>query len=232
MAVVDLGSIVQDIRGSVGNETYARNQGGIYVRARAGPAGPPSGEQDKSTAAMTALSQWWSSDLTEQQRKDWRKYAHQFPRPNRWGHLTITSGYCRFIATNFRGNRPGGAINWSDAPLIPPWHPPALSFTADSGTGNVTVAVPPIGYEVSTHTLYMEGYWGEEVGQGVNFYASPWTYAGQTFYIPGPGWINDPWVLAYPGGLTQDLRLYVKFIIQDIGEGAFSEYYQDYADIT
>ncbi|HUW33205.1 MAG TPA: hypothetical protein VM223_16475, partial [Planctomycetota bacterium] len=88
MAGIQLGSIVSDIRGSVGTETYSRGQGGLYVKARSGPTGEPTAKQIQSTDATTALSQAWSDTLTEAQRETWRTYAAQFPKANRWGKHT------------------------------------------------------------------------------------------------------------------------------------------------
>jgi len=179
------------------------------------------------------MAQGWSTLLTAQQRADWRSYAHQYPRTNRWGHPTLTNGYTRFIAVNHREARIDGDPTWLDAPTIP-HPPPALpSFTAASGTGNVTVTVPPPNWSTIPTTAYqLRAYWGSIVPAGVNFYGSPWTYAGLTYQVPVAGWINDPWVLAYPGGLTQDDRLFVKFMIIETATGAFSNYVQGHADIT
>lgn len=232
MAVIDLGSIVGDIRGSVGNETYGRNQGGLYVRARTGPGDPPTAAQIKITDAMTVLSQYWSATCTEQQRANWRAYAHMHPRRNRWGCPSLTNGYTRFIGTNFRTAIPAGIVNWPDAPPTPPLHPPALTFSIVAATNTVTVALPPPNYpDLPTQALVL-AYWGDAVNAGINFYGSPWTYAGQVFYIAGVGWVPDPWNLNYAAGIAASERLYMKFFIQDIIGGAISNPYQDFAEAT
>ena len=120
MALINLGSIVADIRGSVGDETYSRNQGGAYVRARSGPSAPPNANQLNITASMTALSQAWSGTLTEANRNTWHEYAEQFPRPNRWGKRVLSNGYTRFVSINFPRYVATGLLTRSVAAAKPP----------------------------------------------------------------------------------------------------------------
>lgn len=232
MAVIQTGSIVSDIRGSVGTETYGRNQGGLYVRARAGPAGPPTAEQIKITDAMALLSAHWSSDLTDQQRADWRSYAAQHPRVDRWGSPRLSNGYTRFIAVNFRSAVPAGIVNWEDAPIAPPLHPPTFTFTADAGTDVVTVTAQPTNYPVPTQLMIVYAYFGRPQAPGVNFYGSPWFYASNNLFVPGVGWLNDPWNIGHPDDLILDDRLWLKFVIQNIETATISNAWQDFVEIT
>lgn len=232
MAVIQTGSIVGDIRGSVGNETYGRNQGGLYVRTRTGPGGEPTAEQIKITDAMALLSAHWSSDLTHQQRADYRSYAAQHPRVDRWGSPRLCNGYTRFIATNFRAAVPVGAINWEDAPTAPALHPPIFGFTADAATNIVTITPQPTNYPVPTDMTIVFAYFGRPQAPGVNFYASPWFYAANNLYVPGVGWINDPWNVGHPDDLILGERLWLKFFIQNFVSAAISYPWQDFVEIT
>jgi len=231
VAVIKTGSVVADIRGSGGDQTYARNQGGLYVRARTGPTAPSSGEKQASINAMIALARWWSTHLTDQQRADWRSYAAQHPRPDRWGQPSLANGYNRFIAVNHRAARITGQPGWIEAPDLPHLPPALPTFTADSVTGNVTVQMPPPDWMPILYNVQLLAYWGRIVSVGVNFYDSFWSFAGETYGIMPNLWINDPWVLAYPGGLPQGKRLYVKFLIVHLATGAFSPYVRGHADI-
>lgn len=232
MAVIQTGSIVDDIRGSVGAETYGRNQGGLYVRTRTGPAGPPSADQDKSTAAITALSQYWSATLTDQQRDDWRKYAHQHPRPNRWGTLTITNGYNRFIAHNARIYRITTAVTYPSAPSRPPIHPPVFIIEEALSTEWVTIDMTLANYLPADVDLYVQAYFGINVSPGVNFYAGPWMYAGFNICTAPDTWASDPWMLFHPGDLIKDDKLWMRFIIHELSGGAMSTYHQNSILIT
>jgi len=130
MATVKLGSVVSDIRGSIGDETYGRNQGGIFVRARVDPAQPSSTARDATQAAMTALSQAWSGTLSEAQRSTWRTYAQAFTLPDRYGRPKSLGAICHFVRSNAQRYRTDSAITAELAPAQPPLPMPSFGFTA------------------------------------------------------------------------------------------------------
>ena len=221
MAVINLGSIVADIKGSVGNQTYARNQGGNYVRARAGPAGLPSANQIEITDTMTALSQAWSGTLTEAQRKNWRQYANQFPDVNQWGKAILHNGYTRFIKTNFAYKRTFGTIISPDAPLAPPLPPTQITFTGSEATGNLTIALPPLPAPDAGTPVVLFLYAGQQQPPGVTFYLHPFAAIGTNGWMFG-SWLWDPWVIAYPGGLTAANKLWLRVRMLHVWTGAIS----------
>lgn len=173
MAVVQLGSIVQDIRGSVGEETYSRGQGGIIVRKRTGPGGVPNANQIAITDTMTDLSAAWSDTLTQQDRETWRTYAKQFPRANRWGKKNLRNGYTRFIATNFNRYVQTQTIATATAPVSPPLNLPAMILTATADPDRFSFPAPDINESDPTHVLWIFTYIGVQQNAGVNFYKHP-----------------------------------------------------------
>ena len=232
MAVYKPGSVFADIRGSIGDITCSRNQGGAYVKARGGSPGVPSAPQTAIRAVVGLLATDWSGVLTAQQRDDWRAYAAQHPRPNRWGFNTLANGYTRFVSLNVRQTLISGFSVYRDAPTLPPMFPPIFTFTTNAGTNNVTIDIPPQGYTTIPYFCIVHAYWGRVVSAGVNYYSSPWSYAGILVYVPGFGWTQDPWVLNYAPGLAPGDRLFLKFIIQNQQFGNASTYYQAHADTT
>lgn len=152
MATVKLGSVVSDIRGSIGDETYGRNQGGIFVRARVDPAQPSSTARDATQAAMTALSQAWSGSLSDAQRSTWRTYAQAFTLPDRFGRPKTLSPICHFIRSNAQRYRTDSTITAEIAPAQPPLPMPSFGFTAKAAGALVAsgVTVPPT---AGTYTL-------------------------------------------------------------------------------
>ncbi len=194
MASIVPGSLVGDIRGSVGTETYARNRGGLYVRTRAGPAGPPNPNQIAITNAMTALSQAWSTTLTETQRQSWIQYARQFPRPNRWGEPTNTTGYNRFIAVNFPEQVRTLGLFRTTAPTAPPLPAPVFSFSAAWDDEQILIDTPFVPALPNDSSFRAYFYTGADVPIGVNFYASPWQYRDTNTKINGV-WTTDPWLI-------------------------------------
>lgn len=130
MATARLGPIVSDVRGSVGDQTFGRNQGGIFIRERVSPQQPASSDRDATQAAMTALSQAWSATLNEAQRSTWMTYGKRHPLPDRFGRPRALAGICHFVRCNFHRYRDESAITATSAPLLPPPPMPSFSFNA------------------------------------------------------------------------------------------------------
>ena len=176
MAVIHTGSIVSDISGSVGTETYSRNQGGLFVKTRKGPTAPPSESQLEVTATITALSRAWSDTLTDGQRETWRTYAAQFPEANHWGERLLHNGYARFIAVNFPRFRNADALATAVAPTAPPFCTPGFILTATTVPDMFTIPKPIINEIDELHTLWVFTYIGIEKTPGVNYYSGPWKF--------------------------------------------------------
>jgi len=214
MAVIQTGSIVSDIRGSVGEETYSRNQGGLYVAARSGPSGEPSANQLAVTAAMTALSAAWSATLSDPNRETWRTYGRQFPTPNRWGKPTITNGYCRFIAVNFPQYIENAAIATLNAPTAPPINMPNLSFTATTAPDEFTIPAPVLTIPAEDSNLWIYTYIGVEQPAGVSFYANPFTKFDCSIRTLDAWQAADLVLLSLPAAFTTAKKIWLRQRIQ------------------
>ena len=171
MANVRLGSLVVDISGSVGDETFARNQGGIYVRERVSPAQPASAERDARQAAITAISQAWSGTLTETQRSTWRTYSFRHPLPDRFGRPKTPSGICHFIKCNVQRYRDETAITATSAPALPPPAMPTFLCTAKAA-GALEVTGNPVPDVTGSYLL-----------DGTNDGYPVWKLDGQAYWI-------------------------------------------------
>lgn len=224
MAVFVPGSVIGDIRGSVGNQTYSRNQGGLYVRARPNVPFEPSEEQLVCQATITALSRYWSAELTEDQRNDWRAYAHQHPQPDQFGHPHLVNGYTRFIQINFHYYRLWDNVHFPDAPSQPPLHPPIFTFTADASADTLDVPVPTSTYDPPFDGIRLYLFGGNDVSPGVNYYGGPWRYVGTNLH--DGGWDADPWTIDYPLDLVEGDKVFAKLIIQHDAGGQMSRPFQ------
>lgn len=214
MAVIQTGSIVSDIRGSVGSETYSRGQGGAYVRARAGPGGEPNANQLEITAAMTDLSQAWSDTLTEQQREDWQTYAKQFPKPNRWGRRTLKNGYNRFIGVNFNRYVENDNIATASPPTAPPIGPPDFTHVAATNPDTFSIPYPLLPTLPGTDTLWVFSYVGAEQNVGRYFYATPWTRLAFSA-ITVANWKANPLVeTSEPAAFTTGKKIWLRIRVQ------------------
>lgn len=224
MALIHTGSVVTDIRGSAGTETYARNRGGIYVRERKGPAVNVGDNRIACRDAMRILSQYWSGTLTEQQRSDWRMYAHQHPGLDRWGQPRITTGYCAFIRHNWYYRHFLSSTQYSKAPTSPPVHQPICTISADSVSNTVNITVPPSNYDPPPYYLYLWAYIGYEQNPGVNFAPNKWRNWSWNEGSPG-FWMHDPWTAAYPETLHSGQKLWMKLFAQQDPTGQLSTAY-------
>lgn len=221
MAGIKTGSIVSDIRGSVGNQTYSRNQGGLYVSARAGPAGEPTQNQIDITDAMRDLAQAWSAELSQAERDSWQQYAAQHPRPNRWGDRLLNNGYTRFIGVNFPEYVRTSAIFRMIAPVAPPLGPPAFSFELMEFVKQIDIDLPLTIPLPDDSTLRAYLYLSPYVSQGVSYYSAPFAYIATNLKTDG-NWSSDPWRVNVTVEFGEDVQFFARLRVQDTITGAIS----------
>lgn len=228
MANVRPSSTVGDIRGKLGQEVYARNSAGLYVRSLGSWVQPDTQRQVDARAAITALSQAWSGTLTEANRNSWRSYARRWPMPNTWGDLILTTGYNYFVRCNAYRYRQNTSIDFQAAPNAGPLSPPVVTFTTDPGNDQLTVIVPPVNYAPPSHPLRLWLFVGLQQTQGVHFYAGPWRYVAENLW--SGAWASDPWTVASPWTLDIDKRLWLYVAAQDSVNGQLSRQYYAQTD--
>lgn len=100
MALVKLGGLAQDVRGSMNGTTFSRNRGGAYVKTKVSPVQPVSGFADAARAIFSALSKNWGSTLTDDQRAAWATFASTHTYVNVFGDAITLSGIAMFMAVN------------------------------------------------------------------------------------------------------------------------------------
>lgn len=102
MAKIKLGALAQDVRGSLNGTTFSRNRGGSYVRTKVSPVQPVTEFNTFSRALFGAISQRWSTVLTDAQRAGWVSFAAVHPFINVFGDAIILSGVAFYQAVNRR----------------------------------------------------------------------------------------------------------------------------------
>lgn len=96
MATIITGSIVAEIRGSVGSETYSRNAYGAYVKTRTSPTNPNTTPQQNARTRMSnAVAAWQSLSMAEQH--DYITEARNRTEQNRLGLPRRVTGYTLFL---------------------------------------------------------------------------------------------------------------------------------------
>lgn len=84
MASIKTSAVVEDIRGSVGGNTFSRNANGAYVRGRIAPVNPKTVKQSNVRGEFGDLMASWRS-LTPEQQNSWELGRESFPYQNRLG---------------------------------------------------------------------------------------------------------------------------------------------------
>jgi len=134
MALIRLGPLVADIRGSIGGSTFARGYAGNYIRNRTKPVYPGSSKQSQRTALMSTLVGLWQGTLTDAQRVAWNDLAKATTLRNALGMDYHPSGFNLYARGNFMLSLTGQTlITTAPAAMVTP----AAAFTFDylEGTG-------------------------------------------------------------------------------------------------
>lgn len=100
MVQIRLGGGVQDIRGSLGGQTFRKGRSGHLLQSRSHPVNKRSNRQNKSRAIFQKLTSYWSNSLTVQQREGWAVYATAIDTTNRIGETVKLTGFLHFVRSN------------------------------------------------------------------------------------------------------------------------------------
>jgi len=194
-ALLKLGPMVTDMRGSIGGTVFARNRGGIYARARVVPINPSTSRQTVVRAALGSLAQLWTTTLTDVQRAAWELYAANVLIPNKLGEPRALTGQQMYVRTNTLAldcdlDRIDDApTNFTVGPTITP------TFTPVPASNEITMTDLG-GYDPSTDgEIGILVQVGTPQNGGVVFFKSPFRKALGADYaaiIPFPVTITSP----------------------------------------
>jgi hypothetical protein len=114
MALVKLGAIAQDVRGSLNGMVFSRNRGGAYVRTKVSPVQPVSQWSARTREIFRDVSQFWANTVTPAERQAWEEWAALHPIVNVFGDSVILSGVAAFQLVKARlamvGVAPSGSV--------------------------------------------------------------------------------------------------------------------------
>lgn len=135
MALINLGALTQDVRGSLNGSVFSRNKGGAYVRTKVSPVQPRTPAQLAQRAIFSTNAKAWSGLLTPAQRAEWTAFALAFPLTNVFGNAITISG----LAAYGQLNNVLGTIGIS-AELDPPADKSVVPLAAVTGLTNDATA--------------------------------------------------------------------------------------------
>ena len=108
MAIIKMGALAQDVRGTLNGTVFSRNRGGAYVRSKVSPVQPLTDFNGMSRAIFGAISQRWSNTLTDAQRAGWEAFAAVHTFVNIFGDQIVLGGIAFYQAANRRIMQVGG----------------------------------------------------------------------------------------------------------------------------
>lgn len=141
MALIKLGPIVSEARGSSGGTVFARNRAGAYIRARTKPVDPGSAKQNTQRTQLTACVGSWRG-LTAAQRDLWNAKALITDLTNRLGESFHPSGMNLYMRSA-QLLLAAGMTAITDPPVTPVIDDHASNITYDGVDGleiNTTIA--------------------------------------------------------------------------------------------
>jgi hypothetical protein len=100
MALIKLGGLAQDVRGSLNGTTFSRNRGGAYVRQKVSPVQPVSEFSSRARAIFADIAQRWGTVLTQSQRQAWGAFAAVHTFVNVFGDSITLSGISMYQSVN------------------------------------------------------------------------------------------------------------------------------------
>ena len=180
MALIKFGGGVTQATGSIGGTTFARNRFGNYNRSRTKPVNPNTALQSAARARLAYLAEYWSSQLSADERGAWATYAAAVASLNRLGESVYLTGFNHFLRSNTtRLQGDGTVIDDGPTVLTLPETDTTFecTFTATDQKVNVTFddSLPWAGEVGATMMVYM----GQPQNATRNYFNGPWKYAGK-----------------------------------------------------
>lgn len=177
MALVKYGAGIVQMSGSIAGDVHARNRYGNYIRPRTKPTNPNTDRQVEVRAALSALTDRWSSTLTAAQRTAWNLYASNVAMTNKLGEVMHLTGFNHYIRSNAFRER----VNITpvdDGPVVfeLPGADPTFAITASEATQIVSYAFDTLLDWANEDDGWLIFEMGQPQNAQRNFFGGPWRY--------------------------------------------------------
>ncbi len=170
---------INEMRGSAGGVTIARNRFGSYARSRTKPVNPRSQRQmGIRTIMMFLAEQWRESPMTDLIRTAWQTYADSVNWTNKLGESVTLTGFNTFVAGNAARITAGGdLVTAAPAALGLPAGDPAFAVTGPSAANQAADTAFDDGFDwCSEDNAYMALYMGKPQSPSHNFFGGPFRF--------------------------------------------------------
>lgn len=140
MATVQYGSIVTNIRGSIGGHTYQKCGNQFCVKTKSSSPGPISTPGVESKMQFAQLASSWSQ-LSESDKSTFYTYASTYPTYDKYGVLQTLKGYALFQYINRKILLAGGDVIPSIGAYASPGYVGTTISDVDVSQSSYNVAV-------------------------------------------------------------------------------------------
>lgn len=211
MAIIEVGPIVSDIRGSINGVTFGRNPAGLFARQRVIPVNPNSPLQvlRRGQLAQTAIG--WRNQLSQARRDAWNALASVTTFKNALGQDFNPSGIMLFIRSNVL-RLIVGETPVLDPPVQATIQLGTLTVVHTTGAGIEITAI--VGSEVANGDMFVLR--STDLSQGITFFNSPFFFQ---LAFPVVDLLSLPRLIVANADLIPDRRYFLRFrVIQNDGE--------------
>ncbi len=179
MALIKLGAMVADARGSIGGTVFSRNRYGAYVRNKTKPINPNTALQQEVKASLAFLTDRWSQTVTAAQRTAWDLYAASVVMTNKLGESINLSGFNHYIRSNLALKRAGRTLVDAGPVIFEiPDADPTFAVTGSEATQELTFTYDAtLAWDTETGG-YIFFYQGTPQNPQRNFFGGPWRFIG------------------------------------------------------
>lgn len=182
MALIQLGSIVAEIRGKLGGTVFSRNRSGNYMRNKTSPVNPNTERQVQVRSQFSFLAGYFKDTITATQRDNWNSWANNSPFTNVLGNTYYTTGINSFIKINMMKLLCGLSIiadpptEFGEAsPII--LNEAGIVVSEAAGTISITAITDLLNFDGSIDDEAVLISVGEPRSPNVNFFKGPYKIA-------------------------------------------------------
>lgn len=216
MALIKLGALVSEVRGSIGGAVYARNRYGAYTRARTKPVDPNTALQNTYRTRMSMALTAWKA-LAIGQRGLWNAYAGQHTFTNRIGEAFVPSGLNLFTRSFILLDVAGLAqVTLPQINMVLEDPDCTCAYVAETGfVHRSTTANWPAGATMLIWLTY-------DLSNAINFYKGPYTTFGALLVA---SYTDNETSIRDDAGLALDSKMFMKWrIVSALGQASTPRY--------
>lgn len=211
MAIIEVGPIVSDIRGSINGVTFGRNPAGLFARQRVAPVNPNSPLQVLRRGQLAQIAVGWRDDLSQARRDAWNALGSVTTFKNALGQDFNPSGIQLFIRTNVL------RLIAVQSPVLDPPVQATIqlgTLTVEHVLGSGIEITAVVGSEVENGDMIVRR--STDLSQGILFFNSPFFFQ---LTFPVEDLDPPPRLIVANADLIPDRRYFLTFrVIQNTGE--------------